>query len=55
MDIKITKDTATSWEINGKYLISKDDGYIECVFEEEGGRIPQEVYDKRDQLMFNCK
>lgn len=55
METKITTDNFEAWVINAKYVIYKKDGYIDCVFEEDGDKIPQEVYDKRDQLMFNSK
>jgi hypothetical protein len=55
MDIKITKSDERCWVINDKWVIYTGDGYIECLFEEDGGKIPQEVYDKRDQLIYNNK
>lgn len=53
MKTTITKDTAEFWEINGQYRVYKDDGQI-CEVEKPQ-RIPQEIYDERDRLIFNNK
>jgi hypothetical protein len=55
MDIKITADTATHWIINNIYKIYKNNGRILNIGNPFQNDIPQEVYDKRDQLIYNNK
>ena len=55
--MKITKDTATYWEIDKIWTIKKSDGEIQVYVQgwNDKLKIPQELYDLRDQLMFNNK
>ena len=54
-DVKITKETAGCWQLNEEYFVSKSDGQIINKKLFSGKEIPQAIYDKRDQLIFNNK
>jgi hypothetical protein len=54
MQITNEKDPAGHyWLVNNRYRICKDDG---CIYDTEQAKdIPQEIFDLRDQLLFNNK